>query len=263
MRFQKAENRTTLLYASEGARELYGLTMDELADDAGIIFRVCHPDDQLLLNEAIANAVREGGVLNVEHRICVPGKAVRWVHTEAAIERLADASIVWHGYIQDITGRKLSEAASTEIAQRHILAARAHGLGIWDCVMQTNTLTFDARTYEIYAATQDEFPNPWDLWKVRIHPDDKVRVAKETAELGTAARNDAELFITEFRICPPHAKVRRIRSRGVIDRAPNGKPIRIVGINWDMGLEAEQPNPVKPLTVARYSGVAAAWAKNG
>jgi PAS domain S-box-containing protein len=249
LRFQKTEHRTSLLYASGAALAIYGLSTDELADDPDFIFRICHPDDQLMLNVAITDAAREGGVLSIEHRICVPHKPIRWIHIEAALERLADASSIWHGYVQDITERKRIQAETAEVAARLRLAARAHGLGTWDCVLKTNRLTFDQRMYEIYQTSEKDFPNPWDLWHARIHPDDAERIKQEIRQVRKIASSGGETLVTEFRIQLPSGALHRVRSRSTVDRDANGQPVRIVGVNWDMGLEAELNVPIKTLNV--------------
>jgi len=242
-----------LLYVSEGARALYGKSTEELSDDPDYIFRVCHADDELFVRSAIDNAARGGGLLQLEHRIVIPGAEERWIRIEAALERLADASIIWHGYIRDITSRKREDAERADMVARLHLAAKAHGLGMWDCVIATNRLTYDARLYEIYDGTQEEFPNPWDLWLARVHPDDKQRLKDETATLIQLAHSDAEIFLTEFRLRMPNGVVKRIRSRGAVERDAQGQAVRIVGINWDRGTESDFADvPMQQFTVLKH-----------
>jgi PAS domain S-box-containing protein len=117
LRTQIAEQKMSLLFVSEGARELYGKSPEDLSDDPRHLFRVIHPDDRVLAEAAIANAAQDCTLLTIEHRIVVADKPERWIHVEAALERLADASIIWHGYVQDITDRKRSEQRIAELAQ--------------------------------------------------------------------------------------------------------------------------------------------------
>ena len=118
LRYSRSEDRITLLYASGGAHEIYGKTVEELMDDPEHLSRVCHPDDVALRDATVAETMQNGGVLRAEHRILNPGGRERWIRVECSIERLADASHIWHGYVRDITEQKLNEATLAKLRER-------------------------------------------------------------------------------------------------------------------------------------------------
>ena len=46
---------------------------------------------------------------NLEYKLNLPKKGLRWIHGHAKPEKLEDGSILWHGYINDITEQKKIE----------------------------------------------------------------------------------------------------------------------------------------------------------
>jgi PAS domain S-box-containing protein len=96
-------------YASEGIRDIYELSPEDVKDDAAIAFERKHPDD---LDNLIAS-IRESGLQlktwNYEYRVILPFKGLRWLRGNAAPELMENGSVLWHGFIMDITDRKAEE----------------------------------------------------------------------------------------------------------------------------------------------------------
>jgi PAS domain-containing protein len=66
-----------------------------------------------------------------EFRVKFDDGTVRWLLGNAIPQREADGSTLWHGFITDITGRKLAEDALRESEARHRLLFD----GSWDAMM--------------------------------------------------------------------------------------------------------------------------------
>lgn len=96
-------------YASEGIRDIYELSPEDVKEDATIAFQLKHPDD---LDNLVAS-IRESGVQlktwNYEYRVILPSKGLRWLRGNAAPELMENGSVLWHGFIMDITDRKAEE----------------------------------------------------------------------------------------------------------------------------------------------------------
>ena len=71
-----------------------------------------HPDDQPLLTETIARAIRSRGVFELEHRIIRVDGSLGWTHSRAVPILDAHGEIVeWFGAASDVTQRRQAEAA--------------------------------------------------------------------------------------------------------------------------------------------------------
>ena len=112
-------------YASEGCREMYGVGPEEVREDATKIFARHHPDDLPGLVASIEKSARDLTPWRHEARLIADDGAVRWLEANSLPEREADGSILWHGYIADVTERKLAEDALRNLSHRLVQAGDA------------------------------------------------------------------------------------------------------------------------------------------
>lgn len=96
----------SLPYASEAIREVFGLSPDAVRDDAGALCRALHPDDRARLYHGLYQAARQQAPWRDEFRVeLTPGQPV-WREAHAMPELLEDGSVLWYGYVADISERK-------------------------------------------------------------------------------------------------------------------------------------------------------------
>ncbi len=121
------DGRITLPYASENLYPMLGLRPDELREDASRFLERIPKDDLEHLQHNAKKALQELGTLQDESRFEVPERGLMlWVHWDAIPERQDDGSVVWHGYLSDITARKQEEARlENMLSQLHELAIKA------------------------------------------------------------------------------------------------------------------------------------------
>jgi PAS domain S-box-containing protein len=105
---ERSDGRSAVLYASAGAQSVLGVPADEFAQNPSLLFDSCIQEDSLPLGDAKARAV-ESGLLNVTYRTKKNDGTLRWLAVRAEGTRLADASVLWHGYVEDITERRYLE----------------------------------------------------------------------------------------------------------------------------------------------------------
>ncbi len=94
---------------------LQALDPRALAADAAPAIALVHPDDRA---EVLAAVARSAGTLSpwsLEFRICL-GADTRWMLGSALPEREADGSVLWHGYIGDISERRQVEEQFRHLA---------------------------------------------------------------------------------------------------------------------------------------------------
>ncbi|WP_342128371.1 bifunctional diguanylate cyclase/phosphodiesterase [Hydrogenophaga sp. OTU3427] len=102
-------------YASEGIWNMLEYTAEEMRENSLIRQRV-HPDDLPMLQQSVMQSVEKLTPWQLEFRVVLPQQGLRWRRGEAMPEALPDGSIVWHGFISDITERKAAEEHTHRLA---------------------------------------------------------------------------------------------------------------------------------------------------
>ncbi|MCO6055736.1 diguanylate cyclase [Pseudomonas sp. MOB-449] len=107
---RQLDGRSYFTHVSNGAREIYGLTPEQLTRDADTLLGVIHPDDLVVYLDSLERSARELKPWHLEYRVQLPGRGLSWRQGDARPRPLADGSVLWHGFITDVTERKLIEA---------------------------------------------------------------------------------------------------------------------------------------------------------
>ena len=100
-------------YMSEAVRDLYGVSPEAASASAASLFAVVHPDDQAELLASVQTSARELSPWVNEHRVRFPDGTVRYMFGKATPQRQEDGSVLFHGFVGDITDateRKRAEA---------------------------------------------------------------------------------------------------------------------------------------------------------
>lgn len=122
-----------------------------------------------------------------------------------------------------------------QFAQRLQLATQSAGLGIWECDAANGRWVWDTRMLEIYGLTPAEYGGTAVEWEQRLHPEDRARViAARQAHLAGPGE-----FAETFRIVQPGGAIRHVTSRGIAERAPDGRLICVVGTEREITAEHE------------------------
>lgn len=77
------------------------------------------------------------------------------------------------GLQNDVTNRKLSEAALRDSEERYALAVHGANDGIWDWNLRTQQVYFSPRWKTMLGYRDDEISNGIEEWYERIHPEDQ------------------------------------------------------------------------------------------
>jgi PAS domain S-box-containing protein len=96
-------------YASPSIESFFGMTHEAVADDFSPVFARIHPEDVGHVNVSIAESATSMQPWRDSFRYNHPTKGEIWIEGSSMPEREDDGSILWHGYIQDVTERKLAE----------------------------------------------------------------------------------------------------------------------------------------------------------
>jgi diguanylate cyclase (GGDEF)-like protein/PAS domain S-box-containing protein len=136
---------------------------------------------------------------------------------------------------------KKTETALQFSAQWLKLALASGQVGIWEYKLQTNELIWDDNMFALYGARREDFSGAYDAWSTRLHPED--RAATETA-LQDAIAGIRE-YEPEFRIIWTSGEVRYIKGHAQVIKDQDGKPVRMIGTNWDNSVNASTQQQLK------------------
>jgi len=118
------DGQSSFPYASDEIQEIYEVNPQDVVDNAEAVFNILHPQDLERIISSIQTSAETMCDWNIQYRVDLPKKGVRWLEGFSKPEKLDDGSILWHGYIHDITNRKNTESQIME--QKDSLYYQAH-----------------------------------------------------------------------------------------------------------------------------------------
>jgi PAS domain S-box-containing protein len=214
-------NRKYCEIVGRSEAELYHLRMQDIT----------HPDDlsrNLLLFEQLA---RGGQPYEIEKRYLRPDGSQVWVNNSvsALLDENRQPSSLF-AVVLDVTQRRQVQEALRVAQARLDIALRASNIGIWEVDMSAggaaaSPVTFincwEQLGYDQAESSYDP-ANPYHF----VHTDDRERVAHATKIYLSGQTKEYE---TEYRLRHKDGSYRWVLARGVAERDPTGKPLRLTG----------------------------------
>ncbi len=190
-----------------------------------------HADDRVRLAKERRIAVEAGSDLETEFRIIRPDGSHRHVVCRSRREMRGGREVA-HGIHVDVTQRRLTEGRLHLLEQRALLANQAVGLGTWERDLITDLSQWDAQMYALRGLTPTDPRPPNELRRSCVHPDDAGEMLAR-AESGFL-RGESSDFEFEFRVVWPDGAVHWLNTRGLVLHNDSGRPVRALGVNWDI-----------------------------
>lgn len=123
---RQSDGKYAVTYASAGVQAICGLSAMQLMQDAEALTTIVHSDDRMAFIDSQQLSAEELTDWYLEFRVQVPGREVAWCQGEACPRREADGSVIWHGFMTDVTERKQIEAELQAFATTDFLTQLAN-----------------------------------------------------------------------------------------------------------------------------------------
>ena len=111
-------------YVSDTVRDLMGLDPAQLYEEGRSLFTRVHPDDHLPMGQSIWESTSRRTLWRQVFRVIHPTKGLRWCSAEGLPQLQPDGSVLWHGYVHDVTEAR--QAAQDLERQHRMLDAVRH-----------------------------------------------------------------------------------------------------------------------------------------
>jgi len=142
-------------FATPAIIDIYGLQPEAVKEDFSPILDLVLPEDREYLQQTIGESARTmtpwHGVFRARH----PQKGVIWIEGHSVPRQEPDGSILWHGFVQDVTESKRAEAMLREREELLREMGRMAQIGGWEF----DALTGEGRWTEEVARIHDLAPD--------------------------------------------------------------------------------------------------------
>jgi PAS domain S-box-containing protein len=98
-------------YVSPRIWELFGLSPQDVVDDAQLLLARIHPDDMQRVRESVVQSARTMAPWHAEYRIAHPTRGQLWMEGHGNPRPHLQGGVVWYGFSHDITERRRLEEA--------------------------------------------------------------------------------------------------------------------------------------------------------
>ncbi len=132
------DGRPTMPIATPAIEDLYGFPRSKLADDFSPVRANVHPDYLEEFDESVRVAFSGPSSWHCKFRYCHPTKGVRWIEGWSRPVLEEDGSVLWHGFLMDVT--------SFEEAQENRREAERVGRSVLDSIPSHVALLDDTGT---------------------------------------------------------------------------------------------------------------------
>ena len=217
-------------YSSEAIQSMYGVTPEDITEDASAFFSKLHPDD---LNGFVASVEKSAKDLSPwqrEFRVQFDDGSIRIHSGKGLPQPEEDGSVLWHGIITDITEyRHMEETLHESERQRMDILNDIQDV-VWSLSWPDMTIIYLSQSVEkLFGRPVQDFIKDSSLWSTMVHPEDKHISEQAFYQLfkeGSAVR--------ECRIVRPDGTIVWINDRSNVIFDKNNAIIRLDGVTRDI-----------------------------
>lgn len=233
--------RSNTIRWSPNVHKIFGVARRDFDGTFESYLSFIHPDDRDRLHETIDYTLTRGVPYIIEHRICWPGGAVRWVEALGKVIPGRDKKPArMTGTVQDITFRKTLELERETWKNRHEMISLSAGLVIYDYEIATGEIIWSNNLNEVLGYATGEMCTI-DKWTERIHPEDRHGVLLQL----DAAREKLLPYDVCYRFMIKNGQFCYFHDRGFFSQDNNGRTLRMLGMMNDVSRRIEAETTIR------------------
>jgi PAS domain S-box-containing protein len=191
-----------------------------------------HPEDHDAAVQALASAAAGSSRFDTRFRTVWRDGSVHEIRSVAEVKGDADGTVLrMLGVNWDVTKEMMENIALKVATERLQLAADGGEIGILELDLRNNSMVADEWACRIFGiAYSPGIAVPADIWKLRVHPEDRARRDQALQD----AIDRVAPFALEYRIIRNDGIVRHLKCSAVISRDAAGQAIRNTGSVQDI-----------------------------
>jgi len=220
----------TLTWTDEIYR-IFELDRGEFDASYDAFLAAIHPDDRDAVDQAFRASTEHRKPYAVEHRLLMKDGRVKFVQERGETEYDAEGQPVRSiGTVQDITERKLAEAALGKLAGDLKEAQRLAQIGSWDWDATTGVLAWSAEYYRLHGVEPSQRPPDLAEHQASYAPESAAR-------LGAAVRRSlqtGDAYELELELAAAGGPRRWVTARGEAKRDAAGRIVGLRGTAQDI-----------------------------
>jgi len=227
----RPDGAASIPYANRAITDIFGVDPEEVCEDASRAFAAVLQEDMVGLMDSVQVSAQELTPWHYEFRAKNVKGEERWLLGESSPRREKDGSVLWHGFITDVTERKQVEAELEESRARLEAAQEQAHLGSWDSDMTTGEARWSAETYRIFGQDPASFKPSTKAFFDAVHPEDMAIVMQHGKE---ATKTGAFDFV--HRIIRPDGETRYVHQLAKVETDSEGKLKKLSGTVQDVSV---------------------------
>ena len=218
-------------------KRLFGLPDDAPTPDRSQLGALISEQDRPRVARQMARPIAPGELREVEFQVRRRNDGrLRTLITRSSTEYDAAGRPQFNYFaVIDVTELREKDLRMRQLLGRLQLATEASGVGTWERDARTGGNHWDAITLALFDLPPGAPALDRPEFLARIHPDDRARVA------GVLSRADTDMapLDVEYRVPQPGGGVRWLRTRGRVEFADDGQPLRSIGVCFDTTAQRE------------------------
>jgi PAS domain S-box-containing protein len=160
-----SDGSTSMPFCTPAIMELWGLRPEEVRTDCSAGCDRIHPGDIESVRSKIARSARTLNPWQDTFRVRHPRHGERWLSGQSMPRVESDGSILWHGFVQDVTERKLAEEALRLSEERYRNLVETTFEWIWEIDASGHYTFVSPKVQDLLGYTPEEVlgKTPFDL----------------------------------------------------------------------------------------------------
>lgn len=233
---QWPDGRVAFPYASQNIKDIYNVKPEDIKTDASHVFDMILADDLPALAQSIDQSGRDLSLWQHEYRVRKQDGSIVWISGRAMPEALLDGSVLWHGYLYDITDIKqhyitLEQANnSLNLAQQRLeLSSQQAQIGYWQASLKSGSLWWSSMIYDVFGFDESTTAPSVALFQSVLHPDDAHLVFESEERAKQTGLHDVV-----HRIIRPDGEIRWVHELAQMLPEDNNPELLMIGSVQDV-----------------------------